>query len=1161
MEALSILVVFAGMQHAYGQDAPAASPTPTPLPQNELGGQSSMDLIRLDGKMLNIPLRNAGVLRGTDTIEVDGKRLERGKDYSIDYPRGLIMLMVPVREGALLRASYRFDRVLEKTASGPGGASQLAQLKLQFAPGATATIGLGMVERSQGGALLMNDIYSLRTNFSGGSGKGFGAKGVFALSSRKAVDSNSLMERKNNADPGTTGQGTAIVQDLSGTIGGSKVQLKYQDIQKNFTGFSAFSDAGYDTAAIEALTKERGIKRTGFSISDVKLGGMKFSQGFDNTTEGKSAITRRDFGLAGNGMKFGFASRKVDANFKRFKDLSDADARILAFESGLTTESWFAELTQKSFAASLQSKAVEDSNSNGFARNALSFKAGKVGFAYSDQKVDPGFSRFQGIREQDWQQVAREQGLRRQNMSLNLGPISRQLKALDINQSQIRANEGRFSAMDLNAQGSNWSVQHYARSFDEGFTYANRMSESELMDNMNTIAKMYEPTGIGVRPEERNWFFQNSGIQRDMTRISFSPGKGIGIRFDHLNLKGRDGSGGLDFLHFKTPTSEMGMRLQNIGEDFNEISRMMQFERERMGDLKGIRKQDFWGNFQIGKQSNLQFNSMRTRLQGEVAERDQLSFNRSDLKFRYSRRKVSEGFEDAGRLIDPERELLRNMVGNEQRQMQLDWLLRRDLQVRLDWTDSQSQDDLIQGTFNHTLLNWNPDKFTKLEFYNYKQNVNSDNSLLNDTRIDRLLVNRVVPRFGMVQYEQEHRSYEGDGSPAGSMRNTVILEGNLNPDTKVRTEQSRTTYDNGDRENIQAHTVETKITKGAGVSLTDTSINRTGSRPSERKRNYGFWIDFGKGVRLNYGYNRDLNDAANGTLNSNVSLTGGTFGNLTFGNAGYQTQRWDRTRQRSLGNFSLQSTKPMNLGLIQGFKFNIGADTIRDYDLWQREQNVASASGKLFGLNASFDYLSQYVPQVRSRGIDRTFQFQTPSGPGSKLGVNFLYKMRTLPGEKEFAVRNVNIIAKPFKGYELVHSVQTYPEVPRGDVLLGSLLQPTRSISWKLSQTSPDQNTLFGLAWREDLNEQTRQMTRTATMDVTFFAKNASPLKLSYGLEQGDINNQRRSIHRYSLQYNQRPGPNQLFNLSVGNVSWQHGLSNTNSRENWSMRLEWQVRF
>lgn len=1146
---------------ALGQEQPASKPPeaePNQLPPvSEMGGSSARDLIRLDGKTFSIPLRNAGVLRGTEEVEIDGRKLERGKDYSIDYPTGTIMLMVPVREGSSLRVSYRHDKTLARSSSTAGSA--LNAMKLTFAPGATATFGLGLIEREAGGRVSQMDLYAFRNNFSGGGNLGLGMRGVFALSNRKQVQSSSLMGGNNSSGDQALGQGTAIVQDLSGKVAGGSVSVSYQDVTKNFSGFFALSENGFDEAAIQALAKERGFKRLGYAMRDLNVGGLKFSNALDTVADGNKAITNRSLAVARDGFRIANSSRKVDQGFNRFNDLRNQDREALKLETGLTTDEWFAEFARNRLNLNIQTKAVTNGSGQGFHRQSWAAKVDKVEFNYGTQRIDNGFNRLQATREQGWQQLAREQGLSREMFGLKLGPVTRQLSALDLQSSQVRSKEGRFHALDLNAQGAGWSMQHFTRSFDQGFTRLGSLSGGELNQHVSTVTRMYEPQGLQVRNEDIGAFANSRGLDRSSTRLQFQPGPGIGIQLNHLSLNGLKDSGSVTSAVLRGHKTEAGLRLANLGQDLNEIGGLMSFERERLGTLKGLRKNDYWFNTET-KGLKVSADFMRADHSGAQAERDSFSLEGRGISFKFNRRSVGEQFDQVGQLVDPERELLHQIRGQEQRQIQLDWVMSRNLTAKLNWTSGHVLGDDTRMINNHTLLNWQPDALTRLEYYTHQETWREPSQALVNNRVERSMFARSLPNFGSLRIEHEKRQFFGENAPADSVRNTVMVEGALNDRTKVRAEATATKFDNGDREDVRAHTVETTVIRQAGIAVTDTTIDRNNSRPDERKRNYGFWIDFGKGLRLNYGYQSDINEFANGTRQSQVGLTSGTFGNLTFGGANYQSNQWDRSRQRSLGNFSLQTNKPVQLGFLRDASFRISSDTIRDYDVWQREQNTASLAGKAFGANLAFDYVSQYSAHHKGRAIDRIFRYQSGNDQ-SLLRLNANVKNRTMPDGREYTIRDVNLGMKLGNEATLAHSIKTYPEVQRGDVLLGSVLQPTRMVEWRIDQQARGQNTLFGLSWREDLNEHTKEMRRMGSVHMTLFAKNPSPLKLSYGIEQGDRQGRRATAHRYELQFDQRPGPNQNLSLYLGNVSWQHMRDQGLRAENWTMRLEWQVRF
>jgi hypothetical protein len=50
-------------------------------------------------------------------------------------------------------------------------------------------------------------------------------------------------------------------------------------------------------------------------------------------------------------------------------------------------------------------------------------------------------------------------------------------------------------------------------------------------------------------------------------------------------------------------------------------------------------------------------------------------------------------------------------------------------------------------------------------------------------------------------------------------------------------------------------------------------------------------------------------------------------------------------------------------------------------------------------------------------------------------------------------------------------------------------------------------------------------------------------------------------LQRFSLRYDQRPGPNQLLSLYIGNVSYQHKIAPGFARNNLSLNVNYQLKF
>ncbi len=1140
------------------QDAPVGDPTSPELAEAPVGGKSAIDFIRIDSASPSVPLRNAGVIRNSEQVDLDGKPLKRGVDYTLDYGSGMLILMKPVKPGQSLRITYRHDPSQVK-AGGQRFGESWNSMKLNFNQGTSLMMGLGMAERRADGTVMRSDLYALKNSFGLAPGGGLKMNGMFAYSSQKGVQSQSLLGNNNSNQGDQGGSGIAIVQEIGGKLAGGNVSLQYQSIDSKFTGFNAFSGNGFTDAEVNALSKEKGLKRFGLSIKDVQAGSMKLSQNFSMVGDKGESIRSQSVSLNGKGWSLDYAGRKVDQGFRRFADLRDADRELLRKESGLSTSTIGLQVNQGGVKLGVSQFGVKNQSDKGLIRNQFGVEVGNYKLGYSSQSVDAGFNQFQGVRQADAGQLAREQGMKRTMLSFEANKPFSGLASASFSTSTMANDASGFQSMDFTLNGSNWMYDYAARSTDPGFDGVGRQSEAEQNAHIARIAKMYDPRGIQTRPEERQWFSRPQGMTREMHRIQFSPGKGIGITADQLNLVGATDSGSVTTGTVTWGATRLNFRRQALGNDLVEISSLMGFERERLGNIVGLNKTDFSLETKFSKTGQLFASDMSARA-GEVsALRRTFQIKDTNTDIRYTERQVDSNFFNIGQLVDPERELLGQLIGQEQRQLLINTMLMRGLSVKMELAELRNDSLQQQRSIAESLLAWDVDKDTKFQWYRYENNMSDPTGILSDQSIDRLLISRNFSGLGALSYERETRSFDGSTvDTPDSVRNTVTAETRLSGTTSIRTEQTQTNYEDGTSDRVSAHTLSTGITKDAGVSVTDVDIRRTGLRPSERRRNYGFWVNLGNGVKFTYGYARELGQ--NGTLNSTATLTGGQIGGLTLGGGNYQHQRWDGQRDKSTGNFKIGTTKPIRLGFLQDFQFSMGTDTVRDYNSWNRENQSASFGARMGDVNLGFDYSSQ-IHNNGGRAVDRAFRFSTANDPKRKLVFDAMLKHRSLPWDQQYMMRNVSVTARFIPGFEVVHQIQTYPEQQRGDALLGSVAQPVRSLAWKINQTASKSNTRFGFAWDERINEQTRQMTRLTTMNLTLNANNPSPITMFYGVEQGDQNNARRTVMRYGFEFNQRPGPNALLNVMFGNVAWHQGQTPGLRRDNWTMRAEYQLRF
>ncbi|MCX7798887.1 MAG: hypothetical protein N2109_00920 [Fimbriimonadales bacterium] len=1160
--ALSLLTV-PGM--GSGQEVPGLSSfnqlqSPAADAKPVLGGKPSIDVIVVEGSLPSVPLLRGGVLPGSESVTLNGQALERGTDYQIDYPAGVVYLMRAVKPGSVLRASYRYEPNYRPPAQQFAG---LGAFRYSLVPGAmNLTLGMGLTERTQAGVFTSN-VYGWNNALKFGSSGSL--SGAFIVGERrKTAAASELQQERLSTAPAETGQ--AVVQNLKLGWGKGSLEVDYQDVEQSFSHFGALQDAGFTAEQVAQLQKERGLTRIGFSFKDIGFGTGAVSQSFRQVGNDDGKLTWTSYGFQSKDLSLGYESRRIDPKFRRFQDLAEQDRQQLAAEAGLQRErfsaAWRAGLAKLDYQQSL----IEDfaGTGAGIRRDSIAIDAGKVRFSLQEQEIDAAFTRFNSLFEPEKAQWAREQGLRRRNLALDATVFGGTQQPLQFRQSLVASGKGEYRSTTLDAAGKTWSLSHAQIGATARFGRLGSLAQSEVEDAVRRIADAYQP-GLAVKPDEIGWFARGDRLSRELTRLTWQPGKGWTVRFDEVRLDGQRDGGWLQSIGVSNPRMNLSIRRQNLGDRFSEIGNLMTFERERLGTVAGLRREDVSLALNLGGERRANVDTTSIDLSGAGLARARLSYQDKGVEISYGSRSVDEKFGAARALIDSERELLASLQGFNERDFQLKWKLLPSLSVELFDLSASSEALDQRRDVRNLFLAYNPDAKTKLDYL--KSNTRHQDELhsadLFRAAVERLTLVKDLGRFGVVRYLRETTDYLNAGL-IGYEKEIVAYQARLDARTEVATEQARTRFDDGTNEKVSSHTVRTALGPRTGVQVAEVAVDRRGSERDERKRNVGFWWDLGNGLRLSYGYDRQAVGELGVTkenllLASSPGASGAQLGNVAIGAASYQASAWDEGRVQATSNVQLSTARPMRLGPLQDVKMSFGFDTASDRTVWLRENRLFAMDGK-WGSNT---FALQYRSQMHSSGyraVDRSIGFSTDQDPKRWLVGSLYLKERSLPATAEdVQIQNISLTARPMKGVELSHQTVQNPEVTRGDALLGSVIQAARSERWKLNVRTND-DTSVGGSFEELYNAQTRAMTRVGGLHVTLRQKSGSPIELFYGLEEADVNGRRQTAHRYHLKFDQRPGPNQALSVFVGNVSYEHNFER-GGRDNWTIRLDYQLRF
>ncbi len=1147
-------VVLAASAVGFSQvaSAPGQSTVSTTL---EVGGRTGFELITIDSSQISIALQHGHLMRGSESLDLDGRSLVRNKDYTIDLATGSLVLLTQVNGHASLRVQYRYDDKQTQVGSfipaGPGSIQGFA-----LGPGATFSMGFGLAERLADGTTMNNQVFGIANTLN--ISPTTTLTGLLMIGNRQRSRSVNLFDRRSKgASLAEEGQGTAIVQNFATRFMGGEFQLGYQSIDEHFGGFSSFASVGYDQSAIEQLAKEKGLKRTSLSMTNVKVGGFAIDQGLRKIGDDSGSVTWRDGKVSLGGLTTHWSSQYVDPGFTRFGDLREKDRDQLAKEKGLLRQNYGASQQALGGMLSFEVNKIEADGGSGIYRQAMRVDLPGFMADFKAQRVGDTFSRFTDLREEDRNQLSREKGLSRQDITLKTTALSG--VNLGFSSNRVTSEQGDLKGLALSLGTKVWSFEHNRQEADKGFLGFSALSEPEIQGRVAQVAHMYT-YGANPVPQDYNGWANWGGLNRSNMRAKVSLGGASFFEANQVDVSSLTGDLRYNTFAIAGTAFSLNYVTESVGDQFKQGSSLMSSEQTALSPIDGYQKSQLSLDAKLGGQRSLSFDRLLASDLTGGAFRQILKYSDKNFSLNYTRRNVGTSFTNAGGINDTEHDLLRSLLGFDQTEIIGAWQLFPSL--RIEKNLRQEQDFLKKQTrmFSNQQAIWSLDGSTSLNWQSLAARDDIEGGAYNDSHTERMGVKKAFGKLGTVAYSEERTSYDAQtNAPKDSQTKTVSYETQITKATGIRTEQSQKIYADGSRETTNSNTVSTALNDRVGVSLTNTRTDRPGENADETKRNYGFWVDFGKGIKLKMGYARQLQGEKDGTMTSETSLSGGEFQGLKVNSATYTHNMWDDKRDQNFGNVSLANVKPLKWGFLSDVSFHYLADTAHDNDIWQKENRSMGWGGSIGRTSFGYDYNSQ-IGSTGYRAIDRIVSFNTDKTGQDRYRASFKYGVRTLPTDESVMVRDYSLAIQPSKNLVFSHSMTTNLLTAKPDALLGSTPVDERKNTWMM-KVFTDPKFSFDASWSETLRDDPRtSLIREAKINITLFANNPSPLNFSYGLQQADVFGIRQTAHKFGFGYTQRSGPNQSFGLLLENLNWEHGRPVGSNLQNWNLRLDFSAK-
>lgn len=1169
LRALSLAIAVGWMLPAFSQNFAQGLLSNRDTEDIELGGKLSVDTMPGKRSGLGYPLRYANVMRGSVQVELNGRILKEGTDYTLGYSEGMLYMMTSVRDTDTIRVTYRHDPTRKSNATG----SAMPLMKLDFGRGGSMTmlVGTGGAQRFADGTLMNSTIGGLNNDLQFGMTK---LKGVYLVSSieQAYTRADSTSPDRSPTKEGQKGTDKAIIQNLNADLGdGINLTADYQDIGTKFQGFGALQSAGYDANQVGQLEKEKGLKRIGLGLNSNNTAGFSLINNYKSIDDGEGKLQWLNYGIKSNVIDFYYTRRWLDAKFKRWNDIAEQNRQQLQKEKGITRGGMGGaiKLAGDSF-------LKYDSNRISYEKEAIMREEYGIQIPWfkatiARQTISENFSRMGDLEEQERGQWNKERGLERNELALKIGGENNG-PSLNFSRNYVKEKKAGFNASALSVQSSWGSLNYWKRSTDKDF---NRLGDLKPQERDHYIQQTLQSYALpaNVTDNDRAVFQRETGIERDHFATNFKFSQGLFLSYDKnkishedasiLNLGGGIRIGNLTFNH----------RQLNISPKFQRIGDLLEAERRMYGGMIGFNRTDSILHWKISKDTELQFNAMNVNrsdveqddLKEENASRVTAHLKGRGFELYGARRNVSADFNRINELVDPERELLVSLLGYKEEDYRLNLTAIKGLNIDASYYDANNGDEELRRYKKHANVIWQPDNKTTLQYRLNREKFSDfgllDKSLLFAHDIRFWMISRDFGNIGKLTVAQETEQFAGEeGSQPDRRTNIIRYEHTVSKNTKLTVDNVRTNFDDGKWERVEAYKLDWQIFQKLGISWTELFIWRDQKLGyDDRTRTFGFSYDFGNNLKLTYNWHREMSSSGHGKRDSLWNMSKGSM--LGFEMVGnYHEKQIQGQDATSVGTFNITNQKPLSFGSLKDIKMGFAYGTNVQVGVWKGEGKSAFWNGKILGYELGAAY-NQVMIADKVRVSDRTFLIKTTADNKSPLQASLIYKIRKLANNESYIMRDYDVSYKISDSFKLSMSTDTYPEEQRNNSPLGTINLPFMKRTWNIDWTTTP-SVKMGFAFQDAMDLKNKTLARRTLASLTLFEDKGSPLKISYGVEQADpAGKKRQTKHIWELSYDQRPGPNQVFSLAVSNYKWQHSIGEGKFWSGLSFRLDYQLRF
>jgi hypothetical protein len=455
---------------------------------------NAFDNLRGNGTPAGYVLSRGGVVANSVSVNVDGRHMVRNRDYFIDPMSGALSFGEAISHSQTIHVSYRYRE---------GGTAARSLVGLPFMPGLGGSSSRASFLHAYRGADAKGGLpfdtltFGMKMDFDLG---GAGLQSMYYVSDpRKGAAAQSLLEASSGKGKAAPVSDHIMVQKASADLGSStRLELGYQDIGKNFTGFATLREQSVlAKEVVDQLEKEKGVRRLSAALQMQPSQAMPKGSPWNRlgwTRVYDSSGSMESIQLAYSTPRFGVTGfvRSVDPGFTKMASLSkselseialstikqfdpnatlgqvtDADRAAAAKEAGLSRNMLNMHMSFSKGLTGTFSMMSLDDGKGAVDRSVFSLAAPKWQAWMAYQTIDPGFSKLGALAPREAQSFGNQSG-----MDQVTGGLSAKVSGLSLtgDYSNVSGETGGVTKASLGLAGKYINFKGAYQSISPTFT-------------------------------------------------------------------------------------------------------------------------------------------------------------------------------------------------------------------------------------------------------------------------------------------------------------------------------------------------------------------------------------------------------------------------------------------------------------------------------------------------------------------------------------------------------------------------------------------------------------------------------------------------------------------------------------------------------------------